>query len=166
MKAVVLAGGLGTRLAEETEVKPKPMVDIGGKPILWHILKHLGHHGVREFVVALGYRGEVIKQFFHDQRTLNGNMTVDLGRGGVRRHKQDTDDWTVHLMETGLPTNTGGGQLSGYYLWGMTPLSEAIAQARGEAGERQVAQHDLVLVSGNGGVLEHHSTLVLSPHRR
>lgn len=65
-----------------------------------------------------------------------------------------------------LPTNTGGGQLSGYYLWGMTPLSEAIAQARGEAGERQVAQHDLVLVSGNGGVLDHHSTLVLSPHRR
>ena len=108
MKVVILAGGLGTRLAEETEVKPKPMVEIGGRPILWHILKHYAQYGFKEFVIALGYRGEAIKQFFRDYHALNGDMTVRLREGLAERHLQEPDDWTVHLIDTGLHTQTGG----------------------------------------------------------
>ena len=108
MKAVILAGGLGTRLAEETELKPKPMVEIGGRPILWHILKHYAHHGVREFFVALGYKGEIIKQFFRDYQALNGDMTINLQNGHVERRIAQSDDWTLHLIDTGVDTNTGG----------------------------------------------------------
>jgi glucose-1-phosphate cytidylyltransferase len=108
MKAVILAGGLGTRLAEETEVRPKPMVEIGGQPILWHILKHYAHYGCKEFVVALGYKGEAIKRFFLDYHSLNGNMTVSLARGEVERHAAGCEDWVVHLVDTGLDTMTGG----------------------------------------------------------
>jgi glucose-1-phosphate cytidylyltransferase len=108
MKVVVLAGGLGTRLAEETEVKPKPMVDIGGHPILWHILKGFAHHDLREFVVALGYKGEVIKRWLVDHVALAGSMTVDLRRDTIERHARELDDWLVHLAETGQATNTGG----------------------------------------------------------
>src|ERR1700753_4213741 len=107
LKVAILAGGLGTRLAEETEVRPKPMVDVGGKPILWHILKHLAHHQLTESVIALGYKGEVIKRYFHDAMTLNGSLTVDFTRGEVRHHGKDMEGWNVHLIETGLPTNTG-----------------------------------------------------------
>ena len=84
MKAVILAGGLGTRLAEETEIKPKPMIEIGGHPMLWHIMKHYSHHGVNEFFIALGYRGEIIKRYFLDYSSLSGSMTVDLSRGRSR----------------------------------------------------------------------------------
>ncbi|OGO49414.1 MAG: glucose-1-phosphate cytidylyltransferase [Chloroflexi bacterium RBG_16_63_12] len=108
MKVVILAGGLGTRLAEETEVKPKPMVEIGGRPILWHILKHYAHFGFKEFLIALGYKGEVIKRFFLDYYSLNGNMTVHLSQGVVERHAGVNDDWTVHLTDTGQDTLTGG----------------------------------------------------------
>ncbi|MBU1206894.1 MAG: glucose-1-phosphate cytidylyltransferase [Proteobacteria bacterium] len=108
MKVVILAGGLGTRLAEETEIKPKPMVEIGGRPILWHILKHYAHYGFKEFFVALGYKGEMIKRFFLDYFNLNGNMTVRLAKCEVERHAGISDDWTVHLMDTGQETNTGG----------------------------------------------------------
>jgi len=108
MKAVILAGGLGTRLAEETEVKPKPMVEIGGQPILWHIMKHLASHGLREFVIALGYKGEVIKRYFREYCSLAGSMTVELGTGEARNHQRQTDDWTVHLIETGMTSMTGG----------------------------------------------------------
>lgn len=108
MKVVVLAGGLGTRLAEETEVKPKPMVDIGGHPILWHILKGFAHHELREFVVALGYRGDVIKRWMIDHVALSGSMTVDLRKDTIERHARELDDWLVHLAETGPQTNTGG----------------------------------------------------------
>jgi glucose-1-phosphate cytidylyltransferase len=108
MKVVLLAGGLGTRLAEETELKPKPMVEIGGMPILWHIMKHYAHHGFLEFVVALGYKGEVIKRFFVDYCELNGSVTVDLGRGTVQKHEADSDEWTVHLVDTGKDVLTGG----------------------------------------------------------
>jgi glucose-1-phosphate cytidylyltransferase len=108
MKAVILAGGLGTRLAEETELRPKPMVEIGGRPILWHILKHYALYGVEEFVVALGYKGEMIKQFFRDYQTLNGDMTIRLADGGVERHIAQPDNWTLHLIDTGVDTNTGG----------------------------------------------------------
>lgn len=108
MKVVILAGGLGTRLSEETEIKPKPMVEIGHQPILWHIMKLYGHHGFDEFLVALGYRGDVIKQYFLDYHRLSGNMTVDLATGGVRSYDQQHEAWRVHLMDTGAETNTGG----------------------------------------------------------
>ncbi|HYX28435.1 MAG TPA: glucose-1-phosphate cytidylyltransferase [Pyrinomonadaceae bacterium] len=108
MKAVILAGGMGTRLSEETELKPKPMIEVGGRPIIWHITKHYAHHGVKEFYIALGYRGEVIKRFFLDYRSLSGSMTIDLSRGQVKEHDADCEGWLVHLMETGIDTNTGG----------------------------------------------------------
>ena len=108
MKIVILAGGFGTRLAEETEVKPKPMVEIGGRPILWHIMKHYAHYGFKEFFIALGYKGEVIKRYFLDYYALNGNITVNLSDGGVRVDNQKSEDWIVHLMDTGLQSMTGG----------------------------------------------------------
>jgi glucose-1-phosphate cytidylyltransferase len=108
MKVVILAGGLGTRLAEETEVKPKPMVEIGGRPILWHIMKHYAHYGFKEFFIALGYRSEVIKRYFLDYYGLNGSMTIDLTSGTVDVHKREIEDWIVHLIDTGPDTMTGG----------------------------------------------------------
>ena len=108
MKVVILAGGLGTRLAEETEVKPKPMVEIGGKPIIWHIMKHYAHYGFSEFFIALGYRGEILKRFFLDYCSLSGNMTLDLSRGAVNAQGSECEDWIVHLKNTGQETNTGG----------------------------------------------------------
>jgi glucose-1-phosphate cytidylyltransferase len=108
MKVVILAGGLGSRLAEETELKPKPMVEIGGRPILWHITKLYAEHGFKEFFIALGYKGEVIKRFFLDYQSLSGNMTIDLSKGSVEMHGRDCEGWMIHLMETGIETNTGG----------------------------------------------------------
>jgi len=108
MRVVILAGGLGTRLAEETEVRPKPMVEIGGRPVLWHIMKHYAHHGCNEFFVALGYKGDVIKRYFLDYYSLSSNMTVSLRCGKVQVLDGDTEDWTVHLMDTGHDTLTGG----------------------------------------------------------
>jgi glucose-1-phosphate cytidylyltransferase len=108
MKVVILAGGLGTRLAEETEVKPKPMVEVGGRPILWHIMKHFGHYGFREFCIALGYKGEVIKRYFLDYNRLSGSMTIDLSTGTVDTHNHEGEGWIVHLVDTGLRTLTGG----------------------------------------------------------
>ena len=108
MKVIILAGGLGTRLTEETEVKPKPMVEVGGRPILWHIMKHYAHYGFKEFFIALGYRGEVIKRYFLDYYSLDGSMTIDLSRGKVETHSKECEDWIVHLMDTGLHTQTGG----------------------------------------------------------
>jgi glucose-1-phosphate cytidylyltransferase len=108
VKVVILAGGLGTRLAEETEVKPKPMVEIGGSPILWHIMKQYAHYGFNEFFIALGYRGEVIKRYFMDYYSLNGSMTIDLSKGKVETHKKECEDWIIHLMDTGQETYTGG----------------------------------------------------------
>jgi glucose-1-phosphate cytidylyltransferase len=108
LRVVLLAGGLGTRLAEETEIRPKPMVEIGGRPILWHIMKHYAHYGFSEFLIALGYKGDVIKRFFLDYYTLSRSLTINLATGGVETHGHDTEDWTVHLIDTGLYTNTGG----------------------------------------------------------
>lgn len=108
MKVVILAGGLGTRLSEETESKPKPMVEIGGHPILWHIAKHFAHSGFKEFVIALGYKGEAIKRFFLDYQSLSGSMTIDLSKDEVARHTMERDGWVVHLIDTGIATNTGG----------------------------------------------------------
>jgi glucose-1-phosphate cytidylyltransferase len=108
MKAVILAGGMGTRLAEETDVRPKPMVEIGGHPILWHIMKHFGHYGFSEFYIALGYKGDLIKRYFLDYYALNSSMTISLKSGTVEVMEGEREDWTVHLMDTGLATNTGG----------------------------------------------------------
>jgi glucose-1-phosphate cytidylyltransferase len=108
MKVVILAGGLGTRLAEETEVRPKPMVEVGERPILWHILKSYAQPGLRDFYVALGYKGEVIKRYFLDFHDLGGDLTIDFARGDIARRRSEHDDWTLHLMDTGLDTQTGG----------------------------------------------------------
>lgn len=108
MKVVILAGGFGTRLQEETTIKPKPMVEIGGRPIIWHIMKHYAHYGFKEFFIALGYKGEVIKRYFLDYYLLNGSMTISLSNGDVRMHNKECEDWIVHLMDTGLQTLTGG----------------------------------------------------------
>ncbi|MBA2732247.1 MAG: glucose-1-phosphate cytidylyltransferase [Acidobacteria bacterium] len=108
MNVVILAGGLGSRLAEETDLKPKPMVEIGGRPIVWHIAKTYAHYGFNEIFIALGYKGEAIKRFFLDYQSLGGNMTIDLLKGCVERHDPQGEGWKVHLMDTGIETNTGG----------------------------------------------------------
>ncbi len=108
MKVGMLAGGLGTRLAEETEVKPKPMVEIGGRPIMWHIMKHYQQYGHNEFVVALGYKGEVIKKYMVDYCSLNSNITIDFKNRDVQVHEGDMPDWKVELIDTGFATATGG----------------------------------------------------------
>lgn len=108
MKVAILAGGYGSRLAEETEVKPKPMVEIGGKPILWHIMMHYSYYGYREFVIALGYKGEYIKRYMVDYASLNSNLTIDVHRGKVKKHNTTRQDWVVDLIDTGLNSMTGG----------------------------------------------------------
>ena len=109
MKVVILAGGLGSRLSEETDVKPKPMVEIGGKPILWHIMQHYSAFGFNEFVIALGYKGEVIKRYIVDCCKLTSDLTIKLRSGDIMRHGTgDQIDWTVDLVDTGAHTQTGG----------------------------------------------------------
>jgi glucose-1-phosphate cytidylyltransferase len=108
MKVAILAGGIGSRLAEETEIKPKPMVEIGGRPILWHIMKHYAHNAFNEFFIALGYKGEEIKRYFLDYYNLSGSMTVNLASGTVESRSRECEDWIVHLLDTGTETHTGG----------------------------------------------------------
>jgi glucose-1-phosphate cytidylyltransferase len=108
MKVVILAGGMGTRLSEETEIRPKPMVEIGGKPILWHIMNIYAAHGFKEFILALGYKGEFIKNYFINYHQLHSNLTVCLKDGSVNVHDGEAEDWTIHLVNTGLKTETGG----------------------------------------------------------
>ena len=109
MKVAILAGGVGTRLVEETQVKPKPMVQIGNQPILWHIMKHYAHYGHKDFYIALGYKGEVIKRYMVDYCSLSSNITVDFSTGQIKDQKNDARrDWTVHLIDTGDATLTGG----------------------------------------------------------
>ena len=114
MKTIILAGGLGTRLSEETHLKPKPMVEIGGKPILWHIMKIYASQGHNEFFTALGYKSEVIKQFFLNYYHLQSNLSIKTGSGEVSvassesSERLEQDDWTVNLIETGNLSNTGG----------------------------------------------------------
>lgn len=108
MRVVLLAGGMGTRLQEETTVRPKPMVEIGGKPILWHIMKHYAHHGCDDFHIALGYMGDYIKNYFLNQYNLNGDLTIDFAKDMVSREDRETEDWSVKLIDTGLHSMTGG----------------------------------------------------------
>jgi glucose-1-phosphate cytidylyltransferase len=108
MKAVILAGGLGSRLSEETTVRPKPMVEIGGKPILWHIMKIYAAHGIGEFVVCLGYKGYVIKEWFANYALHTSDITFDLRNGEMEVHRSTTEPWRVTLVDTGEKTMTGG----------------------------------------------------------
>jgi len=108
MKVAILAGGLGTRLSEETTIKPKPMVEIGGKPMLWHIMKIYASYGFKEFVVALGYKGEVIKDYFLNYHYRSRNLTVQLKTGEISTHSESGEDWIIHLLDTGIETQTGG----------------------------------------------------------
>jgi glucose-1-phosphate cytidylyltransferase len=108
MKVVLLAGGLGTRLAEETVVRPKPMVELGGKPILWHIMKIYSHHGLNEFVICLGYKGYLIKEYFANYFLHNSDVTYCLNTNEVKVHHNTSEPWTVTLVDTGAETATGG----------------------------------------------------------
>lgn len=109
MKVAILAGGVGSRLSEETEIKPKPMVEIGDRPILWHIMKIYSHFGFKDFVVALGYKGEHIKRYMIDRAMLSSDLTVRPSTGEVKRHNGiEEEDWTIDLVDTGAMTNTGG----------------------------------------------------------
>src|SRR4051812_42421446 len=108
MKVGLLAGGVGTRLQEETTIKPKPMVEIGGEPILWHIMKQYSAYGFNQFVVALGYKGDVIKDYFRNYHFRARNLTINLSDGAVAIHEGSHEDWIVHLLDTGLFSETGG----------------------------------------------------------
>lgn len=108
MKVVIMAGGKGSRLSEETVAKPKPMVEIGDRPILWHIMMHYAHYGFNDFVIALGYKGEVIKKYMVDYCSLSSDLRVNLRTGRVEMNGGFRPDWNVELIETGLETGTGG----------------------------------------------------------
>lgn len=108
MKAVILAGGLGTRISEETHLKPKPMVEIGGKPILWHIMKMYSHHGIHDFVICCGYKGYVVKEYFANYFLHMSDVTFDMTSNGMQVHHQHAEPWRVTLVDTGENTMTGG----------------------------------------------------------
>ncbi len=108
MKVIILAGGFGTRLSEQTEIIPKPMVTVGGRPILWHIMRIYAHFGHEDFYLALGYKAEVIKDYFLNYRSLNSDFTVNLGTGQIKSLYTDNTDWRVTLVDTGMDSMTGG----------------------------------------------------------
>jgi glucose-1-phosphate cytidylyltransferase len=108
MKVVILAGGLGTRLSEETELKPKPMVEIGGKPILWHVMKIYSHYGYNDFIICLGYKGYQIKEYFANYFLHMSDVTLDMTRNKIRVHRNASEPWRVTLVDTGASTMTGG----------------------------------------------------------
>ncbi len=108
MKVVILAGGMGTRISEESDVKPKPMIDIGGKPILWHIMKHYSHFGFNDFIICLGYKGYVIKEYFANYFLHQSDVTIDLHNNKLEIHNNTSEPWKVTLVETGPETMTGG----------------------------------------------------------
>lgn len=107
MKVAILAGGFGSRLSEETAIRPKPLVEIGGKPILWHIMKIYASFGFNEFVIALGYKGEMIKDYFINYRYISRSLTINLSNGDINLHNGDTEEWVVSLLDTGIQAQTG-----------------------------------------------------------
>lgn len=107
MKAVILAGGFGTRISEETHLRPKPMVEIGGMPILWHIMKHYSQHGIHDFVICLGYKGYLIKEFFSNYSLHSSDVTIDLVSGKTKIHANNSEPWTITLVDTGDDSQTG-----------------------------------------------------------
>lgn len=108
MKAVILAGGLGSRLSEETSLRPKPMVEIGGRPILWHIMKIYSAYGVNDFIICLGYKGNMIKEYFANYFLYSADVTIDLAANKIENHRHDCEPWRVTLVDTGASTMTGG----------------------------------------------------------
>jgi glucose-1-phosphate cytidylyltransferase len=108
MKVVILAGGLGTRLQEETSIKPKPMLEIGGHPLVWHIMHIYATYGYKEFILALGYKAEIIKNYFLNYQALSSDISIDLSNHKVTIHQQENEGWNLHLVDTGLRTETGG----------------------------------------------------------
>ena len=108
MKTVILAGGLGTRLAEETDIKPKPMVEIGGMPIIWHIMKIYSHYGYNDFIICLGYKGYLIKEFFANYFLHKTDVTIDLNKNEINEHHTEAEPWKITLVDTGKDSMTGG----------------------------------------------------------
>ena len=129
MKAVILAGGFGTRISEESAIRPKPMVEIGGRPILWHIMKGYGAHGITEFVVLAGYKGHVIREFFVNYALNTSDVTFDLARGEIVRHSSTTEPWRVTVVDTGIEPMTGGRLLRGREHIGTNPSTSRTATA-------------------------------------
>ena len=108
MKAVILAGGFGTRISEETQLRPKPLIEIGGMPLLWHIMKVFSHHGINEFIICCGYKGYMIKEYFANYSLHKSNITFDLKENSMQVHSSDVEPWKITLVDTGLDTMTGG----------------------------------------------------------
>jgi glucose-1-phosphate cytidylyltransferase len=108
VKAIILAGGLGTRLSEETSIRPKPMVEIGGRPILWHIMKTYSHYGINDFIVCLGYKGYVVKEYFSNYYLHASDVTIDIAKNTVEMHRNTSEPWRITLVDTGDSTQTGG----------------------------------------------------------
>lgn len=108
MQAVILAGGLGTRISEDSHLRPKPMIEIGGKPILWHILKIYSAHGINDFIICCGYKGHMIKQYFSNYFVQNSDLTIDLSKNSINVHNKNSEPWKITLIDTGLDTMTGG----------------------------------------------------------
>jgi glucose-1-phosphate cytidylyltransferase len=108
MKAVILAGGIGSRISEETHLKPKPMIEIGGMPILWHIMKTYSHHGINDFVICCGYKGYVIKEYFANYFLHMSDITFDMAKNSMQVHQRNAEPWRVTLIDTGADTMTGG----------------------------------------------------------
>lgn len=108
MKAVILAGGLGTRISEESHLRPKPMIEIGGKPVLWHIMKIYSAHGVNDFIICLGYKGYMVKEYFSNYFLHTSDVTIDIGNNSIEVHQNSAEPWRVTLLDTGVDTMTGG----------------------------------------------------------
>jgi glucose-1-phosphate cytidylyltransferase len=170
MKAVILAGGLGSRLSEETQLKPKPMVEIGGMPILWHIMKIYSRHGIHEFIICLGYRGYIIKEYFANYFLHMSDVTFDMARNAMTVHEQYAEPWQVTLVDTGKDTMTGGRlKRVAPYLddqtfcftygdgLGNVNVAESIAFHRAQG---KLATVTAVQPPGRFGALDVHSTLV------
>ncbi len=107
-QAVILAGGLGTRISEESHLRPKPMIEIGGKPLLWHIMKLYGHYGINDFIICLGYKGYLIKEYFHNYFLHSSDVTIDIRKNSLDVHKKSAEPWSITLIDTGEGTLTGG----------------------------------------------------------